>query len=170
MYKDFIGWSLENVGKGTVETKYTVEYINDKKTWDEMNYMSEHYGEFDPELRQEPWDFYDKREYDDISEALTFYLTWYVNENCFFIQLWEKVYVNGELVLEQLIEPKGSMNYYLRTSINREMDNRIRRAEIKADELEKGNELYKGFIKAMGHRFEDMFDEYIKQEANKNEQ
>ena len=86
MFKDFIWWSLENVGKGTVETKYTVEYINDKKTWDEMNYMSEHYGEFDPELRQEPWDFYDKREYDDISEALTFYLTWYVNENCFFIQ------------------------------------------------------------------------------------
>lgn len=157
MYKDFIGWSLENVGKGTVETKYIIEYVNDKKVWDRF-------------LRTEDIELFSKREYDNIAEALTFYLTWYVNENCFFIQLWEQVYVNGELVLEQLIEPKGSMNYYLRTSIDREMDDRIRRAELKAAELEKDNNLYRGFIKALGKRFEDMYYEYLKQEANKNEQ
>jgi len=31
MYKDFWGWSLENINAGTVETKYIVEYINDDK-------------------------------------------------------------------------------------------------------------------------------------------
>lgn len=31
MFKDFIGWSLESIGKATVETKYTVEYITDGK-------------------------------------------------------------------------------------------------------------------------------------------
>lgn len=32
MHENFYGWSLENVNKGTVETKYTVEYINDEKS------------------------------------------------------------------------------------------------------------------------------------------
>ena len=36
-------------------------------------------------------------------------------------------------------------------------------------ELEKANNLYKGFIKVMGKQFEEMFDKYVKQEADKNE-
>lgn len=157
MYKDFIGWSLENVGKGTVETKYIIEYVNDKKVWDRF-------------LRTEDIELFSKREYDNISEALTFYLTWYVNENCFYIQLWEQIYVNGEMILEEIIEPEGSMKYHLRNSINREMNDRIGRAELKADEIEKANELYRAFIKMLGQRFEDMFYEYAKQEESKNEQ
>ena len=157
MYKDLIGWSLENVGKGTVETKYIIEYVNDKKVWDKF-------------LRTEDIELFSKREYDNISEALTFYLTWYVNENCFYIQLWEQIYVNGEMILEEMIEPKGSMKYHLRNSISREMNDRIGRAELKADELENTNELYRTFIKMLGQRFEDMFDEYAKQEKSKNEQ
>lgn len=160
MYKDFIGWSLENVGKGTVETKYIIEYVNDKKVWNRF-------------LRTEDIELFSKREYDNIAEALTFYLTWYVNENCFYIQLWEQIYVNGEMILEEMIEPKGSMKYHLRNSINREMNDRIGRAELKADEIEKANELYRAFIKMLGQRFEDMFYEfyeYVKQEESKNEQ
>lgn len=154
MYKDFIGWSLENVGKGTVETKYVIEYVNDKKVWDRF-------------LRTEDIDLFSKREYDNIAEALTFYLTWYVNENCFHIQLWQEIYVNGEMVLEEIIEPEGSMKYHLRNSINREMNDRIGRAELKTDELERENNLYKGFIKALGQQSEDMFYEYVKQEKSR---
>lgn len=33
MHEGFFGWSLENVGKGTVETKYLIESITDEKTW-----------------------------------------------------------------------------------------------------------------------------------------
>lgn len=36
MFKDFIGWSLESIGKATVETKYTVEYITDGKIADSL--------------------------------------------------------------------------------------------------------------------------------------
>ena len=153
MYKDFIGWSLENIGKGTVETKYTVEYINDKKTWDKF-------------LRTEDIELFSKREYDNIAEALTFYLIWYVNENCFYIQLWEQIYVNGEMVLEEMIEPEGSTKYHLRNSIDREMRDRVYKSEMKLTEIEKENALYKGFLKRMGTQFEDLFYEYVKMEAN----
>ena len=66
-----------------------------------------------------------------------------------------------------MIEPEGSMKYYLRNSISREMNDRIGRAELKADELERENNLYKGFIKVLGQRFEDMFYEYVKQEESR---
>lgn len=33
MHEGFFGWSLENVSKGTVETKYIIESITDEKTW-----------------------------------------------------------------------------------------------------------------------------------------
>ena len=154
MYKDFIGWSLENIEKGTVETKYTVEYVNDKKVWDKF-------------LRTEDIELFSKREYDNIAEALTFYLTWYVNENCFYIQLWEQIYVNGEMVLEEMIEPERSMKYHLRNSIDREMHDRVYKSEMKVVELEKANGLYRAFIKMLGQRFEDMFYEYVKQEESR---
>lgn len=150
MYDGFYGWSLENINAGKVETKYTVEYINDKKTWDRF-------------LKTEDIELFYKREYDNIAEALTFYLIWYVNENCFSIKLWEQIYVNGEMVLEQIIEPNGSMNYYLRTSIDREMNDRTQKAEQRLVEIEKSNKVYHDFIHRMGKHFEEMFNEYVRQ-------
>lgn len=164
MHKDFYGWSLENVGKGTVETKYTVEYINDKKTWDKMCYTVEHYCEIDP--RKEPWEFYSKREYDNIAEALRFYMVGYVSEKFYDIKLWEEIYVNGEMVLEQMIEPECTTQCCMRESLNMEMENRMRNAEKMSVELKKENELYKGFLKRMGTQFEDLFYEYVKMETN----
>lgn len=170
MYEDFYGWSLENVGKGTVETKYTVEYINDKKMWDRMCHTMDHYCEIDPKLRKEPWEFYDKREYENIAKALNFYMTWYVNESCYDIKLWERIYVNGELVLEQLIEPECTTMCSMRRSINREMEDRMRKAEEESVSYRKENKLYKGFISYLGERYQNMFNEYVKMEGNNGRQ
>ena len=133
MFKGFYGWSLENVNKGTVETKYIIEYINDKKTWNKF-------------LKSDDPDLYNKKEYDNISDALTFYFTWYINENCYDIKMWEQVFVNGEMVLEQIIETASTCKFSMRQSINREMENRMREAERRAEELEKSNEVYKKFL------------------------
>ena len=56
MHKNFYGWSLESVHEGTVDTKYTVEYINDSKIADELERSG------DPAL-------YNKREFDNADEA-----------------------------------------------------------------------------------------------------
>lgn len=152
MHENFYGWSLENVNKGTVETKYIIEYINDEKIWNRF-------------LRTEDIELYSRREYDDISSALSFYLVWYVNDNCFDIKLWEQVFVNGDMVLEQMIEPESTTKYSLRQSIDREMNERMRQAEQRTEKLEKANVLYHGFIKRMGKQFEDLFNEYVKMEG-----
>lgn len=112
MHENFYGWSLENINAGTVETKYTVEYINDKKTWEKFD-------------KTEDIELYSKREYDNISEALTFYMTWFISDQCYDIKLWEQVFVNGEMVLEQMIEPQGNVIYNMRTQIDRDMKDNL---------------------------------------------
>lgn len=154
MHEGFFGWSLENVSKGTVETKYIIESITDEKTWNKF-------------LKTEDIDLYTKREYDNIENALEYYLCWHVNENCYDLKMWEQIYVNGEMILEQMIEPKSTCKSVMRHSIDREMKDRMKQAESKAEELERSNELYKGFLKAMGKQFEEMFEEYCKNETRK---
>ena len=150
MHEGFFGWSLENVGKGIVETKYIIESITDEKIWNKF-------------LRTENLELYTKKEYDNIENALEYYLCWYVNDSCYDIKMW----VNGEVVLEQMIEPKSTCKSVMRHSIDREMKDRMKQAESKAEELERSNELYKGFLKAMGKQFEEMFEEYCKNETRK---
>lgn len=154
MHKDFWGWSLEDEGKGTVETKYLIESIIDEKTWSKF-------------LKTEDINLYTKKEYDSIENALEYYLCWYVNENCYDLKMWEQIYVNGEMVLEQMIEPKSTCKSVMRHSIDREMKDRMNKAESKVEELERSNTLANGFIKAMGKQFEEAFKEYCKNEIRK---
>lgn len=154
MHKDFIGCSLENINAGTVETKYIVESIRDEKTWKKF-------------CKTEDIDLYEKREYDNIAEALTFYLTWFISDQCYDIKLWEYVYVNGEMLLEQIIEPQGCIGYNMRMQIDRDMNNRLHLAVVRAKELEEGlqkeNNLLKNFIKLIGRK--EQFEEFIKVKA-----
>jgi len=151
MYKDFWGWSLENINAGTVETKYTVEYINDQKTWEKFD-------------KTEDIDLYSKREYDNISEAISFYLTWFISDQCYDIKLWEQVFVNGEMVLEQMIEPKSTLIDSMRWQIDKDMRNGINQSEITIKEILKQNKLLMDFIKYT--KQENLLEEfkYIKAE------
>ena len=154
MHKNFCGWSLENVGKGTVDTKYTVEHISDPKVADELERTG------DPSL-------YDKKEFDNIEKALTHYLRYFVDDKCIILNLWEEISVNGEVVLEQRIEPSGYAKNAIREVISREMKKRMETAEREAEELRKSNELYEKFISKFGENGKEMFSEFCRQEAQK---
>ena len=78
MHKNFLGWSLESVGKGTVETKYTVEYIDDSKIADELDRTG------DPAL-------FTIRAFDNVAEALTYYLRWFVDDSCIIVPGTQKM-------------------------------------------------------------------------------
>lgn len=154
MYKDFCGWSLESIGKGTVNTKYTVEHISDPNVADELERTG------DPSL-------YDKKEFDNIEKALTHYLRYFVDDTCIILNLWEEVSVNGETVLEQRIEPSGYAKNVMREVLNREMKKRMEEAEREAEDLRNSNELYKKFIAKFGEKGEKMLSEFCRQEVEK---
>lgn len=104
MFKDFIGWSLESIGKATVKTKYTVEYITDGKNADELE-------------RTGDSSLYTTKEFDNVSEAMTFYFRWFIDDSCIIVHLWEQIYINDEMVLEQMIEPTGNFKHLMQSVI-----------------------------------------------------
>lgn len=152
MHKDFWGWSLESVGKAKVDTKYVLEYIDDPKIADKLEQTGD-------------YELFTKREFDDISKAITAYMTRYMKEDCVIVHLWETVLINGEMVLEQMIEPTGDFKHCMRHAVDDEMRHRVASAERRAEDLERSNDLYAGFIKAMGKQFENMFNEFCKRET-----
>lgn len=159
MHKGFWGWSLENVNKGKVETKYIIEYVNDIKTWEKICYIDDHYSEIEP--RQESWELYSKKVYDNVSDALTFYMIMLISDNCFDIKWMEQIYINDEMILEQYIEPNSTIYNRMKDIINRDMNNSINEGKRKINNLEDTLKMYKSFVKA--YNSEKLFDKYIKE-------
>ena len=153
MYKDFIGWAKE---PDKTEVKYIIEMIRDEEVWNKF-------------LETEDIDLYEKQEFNDTSVALQYYFAWYVSKECYDIKMWQQVYINGEMILEEFIEPKGSLKYFMRLNVNREMKKRMDSAERELIQVRKENELMSEFIKAMGKQFQDMFKEYYERETKKND-
>lgn len=155
MHKEFCGWSIESQGKGTVDTKYIIEYVHDAETWKQVL------------TSDDCWDLYARKEFDNASEALSFYMTWFVSDECYDIKMWEEIYVNGELILEQPIEPMNTIMYSMRTAINRDMAKQLYHAKEKANELQAENDTYAGFIKIMGDGFKKLYSDYIEMQGRK---
>lgn len=140
MHKNFYGYQ-----KGNVETFYTVEYIDDLKTW--KQFLAVTGSEYDGTV--EPWELYKKKTYDNVTDALTFYMVRYIQENTYDIKLFEEVRVNGETVLEQNIEPSATTKWYLRKTINDNINRRNEHLENENDLLKKESNEYRTFLKAM---------------------
>lgn len=146
MYKDFFGYAKE---PNKTETKYIVESIRDEKTW----------GKF---VKTEDLDLCEKRTYDNIADALTFYLTWFVSDDCYDIKMWQQIIIDGEVFLEEFVEPKGNTINNIRDQIDRDMKRCLHNLERENEEIKKTNETMNNFIKAIGA--EGMFKDFCKKE------
>ena len=144
---------------------YHIEIINDKKTWDKLLRVTENYKKY----RIEPWELYTNKDFDTFEKALEYYMVWYASDQCYDIKMWEQVFMDDEMIYEEYVEPHCTTRSEMRRIIDRDTYDRLRAYERTTEELEKANNLYKGFIKVMGKQFEEMFDKYVKQEADKNE-
>lgn len=162
MHKNFYGWSLENIHKGKVDTVYTVEYIDDKKTWDKMCYISDNYCSIDKEARKELWEFYSKREFDNIESALEFYMVRLIDSETFDIKMFEQIYVNGELIFEQFIEPNSTVKFHMENILNKEMRQKIDDLERRVQQAEESVRLYQNFMKLMEEKYGQLFNEFVK--------
>lgn len=85
--------------------------------------------------------------------------------SCIIVHLWEQIYINDEMVLEQMIEPTGNFKYLMQSVIDDGMKKDLHKAEINNDELKKSNRLYSDFIKALGTQYAEMFKEFCNKEA-----
>ena len=148
MHKNFIGWQ-----NGNVETKYIIEYIDDSNTWDKFIKASECHCSY------EPWELYTKKEYDNITDAINFFIIKATHKDTFTIKMTENIYYNGKLILENPAEIHDMLYHNLGKNINDDMLNCLNKSQQELEGLYKMKALYENFIKK--YHAEDSFKKYV---------
>lgn len=136
MHKGFYGYE-----KGNVETRYEIEFIDDPETWKQFQKAQERSSTI------EPWEVFKKKEFDNVSEAITFYMLKYMHDSTYHIAMWEQVFYNSEMILENPIEPENTFAYRMRTIINSDLKKENERLSNDNEVLGKELEMYKEFLK-----------------------
>lgn len=150
MHKDFYGWQ-----DGNVDTKYSIEYIDDPETWEKFLKANE--GKYSCE----PWELFQKKEYDNISEAINFFIVKATHKDTYIIHMMESVYYNGKLILENPVEISGSLYFKLGRNINDDMLQRMKASEKENARLRGTLNQYENFVKK--YHAEKQFQEFCDQ-------
>ena len=137
---------------------YHIELINDKKTWDKLIRITENYTKY----HIEPWELYTQKDFNNFEDAITYYMTWFVSDECYDIKMWEQIFIDNEMVYEEYLEPKSTIMHYMKDMINKDLNNNCRKLIRENEDLKSYAELTNGFIKSMGVLFEKKFKEYQK--------
>lgn len=145
-----VTWQNDSVNLSTL---YTVEYITNASDWKKVC-DSKHPA---------PWELYQKKSYDSLDEALTFYLVRLFDSATFDVKLFEQIQVNGDDVREAYIEPSGPVFDGIRAAIDMEMRNRLNDLETRVASQEKELAEYYSFISTC--KLSHSFNRY--REANK---
>lgn len=140
-------------GDKKVKTKYTAEFVTDKK-----NYAYIIGGRYND---GEPWEKYQKKEFDALDNALEFYMRGLVDESFLDIKLFEQIFVDGVCQRESFIEPPNTLRFYLRTTVNKELEKEIRSLREKNERLNATGELMREFVRM--YHVEDRLDAFIKE-------
>ena len=98
-------------GDKKVKTKYTAEFVTDKT--DYAYIIGGRYND------GEPWEKYQKKEFDALDNALEFYMRGLVDESFLDINLFEQIFVDGVCQRESFIEPPNTLRFYLRTTVKK---------------------------------------------------
>lgn len=142
-------------GDKKVKTKYTVEFVTDKK--DYAYIIGGRYND------GEPWEKYQKKEFDDLDNALELYMRGLVDESFLDIKLFEQIFVDGVCQRESFIEPPNTLRFYLRTTVNKELEKEVRSLREKHERLNATGELMREFVRM--YHVEDRLDEFIKEKS-----
>lgn len=145
-----VTWQNDSVNLSTL---YTVEYITNASDWKKVC----------DGKHPAPWELYQKKSYDSLDEALTFYLIQLFSSKTFDVKLFEQIQVNGVDVREAYIDPSDQVFDGIRSAIDMEMRNRLNDLETRVASQEKELAEYYSFISTC--KLSHSFNRY--REANK---
>lgn len=119
-----------------IKTLYTVEYVMDANNWKRIC----------DGKHPAPWELYQKKQFDGLDAALTFYLVRLFDAATYDVKLFEEIHVDGESVREAYIEPAGPVFDGIRSAIDLDMRNRLNKLEEQTAVQEKELADYCRFI------------------------
>ena len=96
-----ITWEKE---RGTVEVKYHVEYVDNKKDWDYICSGKTSLGE--------PWERYKEKVFTDFADACLLYMVMSIRRSQIFdVRIFAEISYKGEPIAEYTV-PNGLVNIY----------------------------------------------------------
>ena len=158
MKNSYINWQKEGI---KCEIKYEMEYVNDKKVWDSICK-----GDCGMNGKPEAWELYKKKEYDNMGEAMCAFVYYYLNDKIYDCKLWQRVYVDDEMIREDYVEPDSTFFYSLTQFVNKILSDKYYKNNNAINEKNLIIENYETFIKGMN--LEDLFKQYMYEIASKH--
>lgn len=131
-----------------VKTEYIIEYIHDPEKWKLVCNDA-----------PAPWELYEKRIYDNLDDAIEFYMIQFFYEKCYDVKMFEDIKLDGKTIRESYIEPGNTFSYTLRKIINNAATAEIDKLRSTVESLEKEIETYSEFIKK--YNAEKFFRDFI---------
>ena len=155
MHKNFYGYE-----KGNVETHYTIEFIDDPKTWERFLKADNINNSY------EPWELFTVKEYDNITDAIRFFIVKGSHEGTYLIQMMENIYYNGELILENPVEFSDDLYTAIAINVNKDIQERLVKISNAYESILQLIEHYKNFLKK--YHAEEQFKTYLKEQEEKS--
>ena len=115
-----------------IKTLYTIEYTRDKKVFDLMD------------TAKFTFDMLDKKEFEFLEDAISFFNCLYYDETVLHIMLLEQVILDGEIILEQVKDA------VLPTVLDTISKQRVKQAENNMELYKAENEKMKSFLASHG--------------------
>lgn len=111
-----------------IKTHYYIEYTRDQKVFDIMDT-----AEFD-------FNMLDRQDFDFLEDAVSFWNHLYYDESILHVMLFEKIILDGEIVLEQY------KDMVVPSVLDKISAQRVRQSEMEREVYKKENDLFKKFI------------------------
>ena len=127
--RGYYGYKAE--GKD-IKTLYTIEYTRDQKVFDIM-----------PTAKFKD-DMLDKKQFDYLEDAISFWNTLYYDETVLHVMLFEQILLDGEIVLEQC------KDMVVPTVLDTISKQRVKQAEANMEAYKAENEKLKKYLAKYG--------------------
>ena len=127
--RGYYGYKAE--GKD-IKTLYTIEYTRDQKVFDIM-----HTAKFTD-------DMLDKKQFDYLEDAISFWNTLYYDETVLHVMLFEQILLDGKIVLEQC------KDMVVPTVLDTISKQRVKQAEANMEAYKAENEKLKRYLAKYG--------------------
>ena len=122
-----------------VKTVYSVEYIPDEATAEQVNIACERSGD------KEPWEYYTARKFDDPEEAINWFTIMSARDGVegiaadtvYDVRLIEEIIINGQTVRETFTQLSDITKYWLRVSVDKDTSDALSKAYRHLNDLEK---------------------------------
>lgn len=109
------------------KVSYVIEYIDDKRVWDNL------------EKYTNPWEHYKKKEFSNLSEAITLYSLWHFQDNIYDCKLFAHWETESGDWYEEYIAFESTYRWGLGQRLNRDMNKVISELHQENDELTREN-------------------------------